>query len=324
MAKRMTIADIARNLELDYSTVLRILNNDFKNHKYNPETVKKVVEYAGKHNLIKNHVASALKNGKTFLIGISVPDLGASHFFAKLSSLISRGLLDHGYKAIISDTMDNPEQELQNIKDFISYRVDGIILSPFAQLPELSNLVKDIPVVTVDNNFYPEYDFIGLDETNAAEMLLEKMINTGSRKIGLAACYHAEERIKNFRKAAAGITLLTPSAEFMRNDAVDLQCEQFLKSGCDTIIGVNSNSLIQAVKYVNGKGLKVPHDIKLAGVDEVPLLNTFMPQVPMISQPIEKYASKAVEILIGKIDKKKLVEGEKFLFKGKLIGGTLK
>lgn len=321
----MTIADIARNLELDYSTVLRILNKDFKKHKYNPETVKRVVGYAEKNNLVKNNAASALKNGKSNLVGMLVPDLGSSPFFAQLASLISRELLKHGYKVIISDTMDNPEQELKNIKDFLSYQVDGIILSPFTQLPKLNSLIKNTPLVVVDNDLYPEFDFVGLDNMHAAEILIKELTDAGVKKAGLVVWYHTEKRIQAFIETAekAGLQLLLPSAELTKGDSLELQCQYFLKSGCNALIGINSKSLKAAAEYTQKNGLKVPDDVKLGGIDEIPLLNTFMPQVLILCQPTEEYAEKIVEILLGRMTKSPITENNRtFLFKGKMLGAS--
>ena len=321
MKNRMTIADIARDLKLDYSTVLRILNQDFKKHKFNSETVKKVVEYAEKHNLVKNRVASALKRGKSHLVGMLIPDLSASPFFAELASLISRKLLTHSYKLIISDTMDSSEQELKNINDFLSYQVDGIILSPFTRLSKLNNLIKNTPIVIVDNDLYPEFDFVGLDNSYAAEVLIAKLLAGGAGKAGLVFHYHAEKRVQAFLEEAkkAGLSLLLPPVELVSRDLLELQCEYFLKSGCDTIIGVSSSSLKAIVEYVHIKKLKVPEDVKLAGIDRVPLINIFMPQILTLGQPIAKYAEEVVRILLDKMEGIQVSDSsEKIIFKGEL------
>jgi DNA-binding LacI/PurR family transcriptional regulator len=323
MKNRMTIADIARNLKLDYSTVLRILNKDFQKHKYNPQTVKRVVEYAAKHNLVKNNVASALKVGRSHLVGMLVPDLSTSLFFAELASLISRKLLEHGYKVIISDTMDNPKQELKNVKDFLAYQVDGLVLSPFTRLSMLNKLIKTTPIVVVDNDLYPEFDFVGLDNTHAAEVLIRKMADAGVKKIGLVFCYHAEKRVQAFIDVVkkTGLTLLLPPAELAKWDHLESQCQYLLKSGCNAIIGINSNSIIAILEYVYKQGRGMPKEVKLGGIDEVPLVHMLAPELLMLRQPTEQYAAKIVEILLYKMQEKEISKNnKKFLFKGKLVG----
>jgi len=321
MKKRMTIADVARDLELDYSTVLRILNKDFKQHKYNPETVKKVVEYAERHNLIKNHVASALKSGKTALVGMCVPDLSSSPFFAELASLISRKLLQHGYKVIISDAMDDPEQELKSLNDFISYNVEGIIMSPYSRLKNLPDVIKDIPMIIVDNDLYDEYDFVGLDNVSTAKLLLEDMATAGIKKIGLLIYYQTEKRVKSFFDAARKfkIEMILPPEGLRKRAFLEEQCSYFQKSGCDGIIGINSNSLKAVVKHAVEKKIKVPESLKISGIGEIPLLEVLMPQVMMLQQPIETYASKVVELLTAEMQGLQKERGEKFLFTGKII-----
>ena len=92
MSKKTTIYDIAKALNITVSTVSRALSGF---PAISEATRKAVVEMAETLNYSPNRLASALKSGKTHIIGVIVPSVQA-HFFASIIHCIEDGLKDSG------------------------------------------------------------------------------------------------------------------------------------------------------------------------------------------------------------------------------------
>ena len=73
MAKYVTIMDIARELGISKSTVSRALSGDTGNVK--AETLKKILETAGRMGYHRNELAVNFRQQSTHNIGIIIPEI---------------------------------------------------------------------------------------------------------------------------------------------------------------------------------------------------------------------------------------------------------
>lgn len=73
--KKVTIQDIAAMLEINASTVSRALND---HPRISAGTKKRVMEAAARLNYDYNHIAAALRKGKSKIVGVIVPKLDRS------------------------------------------------------------------------------------------------------------------------------------------------------------------------------------------------------------------------------------------------------
>ncbi len=122
--EKSTIHDIARKLNITASTVSRALND----HPRISDATKKAVQKAAlKLNYQPNHIAAALRSGRSNIIGVIVPTVDRSFF-----SSVMRGIEEIAnvakYNVMICQTNDNYEKELATVNALINARVDGIIV----------------------------------------------------------------------------------------------------------------------------------------------------------------------------------------------------
>jgi LacI family transcriptional regulator len=123
LKKNTTIYDIAKALNITVSTVSRALNGF---PAISENTRRLVAETAKKLNYSPNRLASALKSGKTFIVGVIVPSV-QSHFFASVIHSIEEGLKDSGYRIILYQSNELVENEIKGVKTLLEAQVDGII-----------------------------------------------------------------------------------------------------------------------------------------------------------------------------------------------------
>ena len=78
MKKKITLKQIARELDVSISTVSKALRNSIE---ISEDTREKVQAFAKLYNYRPNNIALSLKNRKTKTIGVIIPEI-VHHFFS--------------------------------------------------------------------------------------------------------------------------------------------------------------------------------------------------------------------------------------------------
>jgi LacI family transcriptional regulator len=125
LKKKVTIYDIARELNVTVSTVSRALNDS---RSISIETKAQVRAMAAKLNYSPNKLAASLKSGKSYTIGVIVPS-AVVQFFASVIHSIEDHLKSAGYGILLYQTNESLSNEKQGVKTLLEAQVDGIIAS---------------------------------------------------------------------------------------------------------------------------------------------------------------------------------------------------
>ncbi len=116
-----------------------------------PQTADRVRAAIQELNYRPNAVARSLRLQRTRALGLVVPDL-ANPFFAELASAIEMRASGYGKALLLGNSLDSEERESDNLRTFIDYRVDGLIVVPVSSGSGSLSLLHelDMPVVIVD------------------------------------------------------------------------------------------------------------------------------------------------------------------------------
>jgi len=206
MYKPVTIKDIAIALNLSTSTVSRALRDGYE---ISGATKKTVMDYASKVNYQLNPIALSLKNGRSFSIGIVVPEL-ANSFFSQAIAGIESIAYERGYHTIITQTHDSSEREFVNTNHLAKRSVDGLLISMSSGTTDYSFLKNlhdnGLPIVFFDR-IINEFDTFKVTSDNfgGAYNATQALIRVGSKKIALLAnapqLSITNERMSGYRKA---------------------------------------------------------------------------------------------------------------------------
>lgn len=206
MFKPITIKDIAQALELSPSTVSRALSDSYE---INEETKKRVLEYAEKHNYRRNPMASSLRQGRSYSIGVVVCEV-ANSFFSQAIDGIESVAYGKGYHVIISQSHDSYEREVVNIQHLANRAVDGLLISMSAETKDFSHIVnlheQGLPIVFFDR-IIDVFDTHTVTSNNreGARIATQSLIDRGYRKIAhLANAPHlsiTNERLEGYEEA---------------------------------------------------------------------------------------------------------------------------
>ena len=206
MKKRTTIYDIANALDVTVSTVSRALSN-FPG--ISETTRKAVVEMAVKLDYKPNKLASALKSGKTYIIGVIVPSIQA-HFFASIIHSIEDELKDSGYSIIVYQSSESMAKEIKGVTTLLEAQVDGIMASLALETDDVSHFQEVIkqnkPLILFDRvEESLKVPTVTLNDFKAGFMAASHLIERGYKRIAFVTTSHKikifSERIEGYKEA---------------------------------------------------------------------------------------------------------------------------
>lgn len=148
----VTLKFLAEKLKMSVSTVSKALNNY---PTINEFTKKRVQEMAREFHFTPNKSAINLKERKSRIIGIILPNL-LDHFFTRSIYGVEQFATENGYNVIISQTHDELEKEIQSANMLLRSRVDGLIIAISKSTQDFTHLNQfehmGIPVVYYTRN----------------------------------------------------------------------------------------------------------------------------------------------------------------------------
>ncbi|MGV3706579.1 MAG: LacI family DNA-binding transcriptional regulator [Arcticibacter sp.] len=182
--KKVTILDIAKELNITFSTVARALND---HPAISANTKKAVREVAERLNYRQNKIASSLRSGKTNVIGVIVPSLEVT-FFSSVVYGIEQVMNANGYNILLYQSNEKMDQEANGIETFLQSRVDGIIASITTETTTFSHyeeiISRNTPLLFFDR--YPKElnaPSVSIDDYKGGFIATEHLIKQGYKRI---------------------------------------------------------------------------------------------------------------------------------------------
>lgn len=329
--EKATIHDIAEKLNITASTVSRAL----KNHpRISEETKKAVLKVAQKLNYQPNHIAAALRVGKSNIIGIIVPTVDRSFFASVIRGIEEIANTSH-YNVMICQTYDNYEKEVETVEALLNARVDGIIVSHGKETKDFSHFLKvkarGIPLILFDRtNNDLEVSQVAIDDFLGAYKATEHLIQQGCKRIAhftnTLNISIFKERHRGYREALINngfkydeslVISSNLQAEDGRNSMLQLLK---LKEIPDGIISSSALGIAGAMQVLKEKNINVPDQIALVGFSNEAFMTFTEPTITAVDQHSMRMGNAAADIFLQEInsDAQKFIP-QKIVLKPELI-----
>ncbi len=320
MKKKLTLKQIARELDVSVSTVSKALRDSAE---ISEDTRLKIKAFAKLYNYKPNNIALSLKNRKTKTIGVIIPEI-VHHFFTTVISGIEQVANEKGYHVIICMSNNSFDKEVINMELLANGSTDGFILSvaketqqkqDYHHLTEVIN--QGMPLVMFDRVIEEiNCDKVVIDDFQGAKKAIERLIALDCKKIGLITTVDyvsvGKLRTDGYLKALQDNNievdedLILKVEDFTNSEE---QIKQFLKGKkMDGLFAVNEHFAIYAIKAFLEEGLKVPDDIYVIGFTNGELSRQFIPSLTTVSQHGAEMGAKAATLLIKKLESEEGVE----------------
>ena len=321
--KPITIKHMARILNVSVSTVSRALH---KHPSIGMTTRLKVQALAKELNYEPNQTAIFFQKGKTFTIGVILPEL-AEAFFSTAISAIEDTAYRRNYTVLLAQSHDNEEKEKQLVEKMKKHRVDGLLVSVSKTTKNFEHfdLLKkyNIPVVFFDRippikNIHSVECNMEIGTMDAVSFLLQK----GHRSIGLingpSALLASGERKEGYIKAMTKNRLkydpsLVVSCD-LTEEGTKMALDQLLsnKRNPTAIVTFNDYVALYAIKHARYLNIDLDKDLQFVSYANLPIIN-YMDHMPVASVEQFPYlqGQKATDILLDLLSTKKQVHGDR-------------
>ncbi|WP_345003777.1 LacI family DNA-binding transcriptional regulator [Snuella lapsa] len=293
--KRTTIKDIANVLDISPAAVSKALHGD---SRISAKTIEAVKEVAKKLNYQPNHLASALRKGKSNLVGVIVPKTN-SNFFSSVIQNIEEILNKEGYNIIITQSNESFKKECNNIDALLFTQVDGIIASMANETIDLDYYEKiksyGIPLILFDrgeNNL--NVDYIGIDDYQSSHLIIEHLVGQGCKRIAhIGGFKHTRiynNRIRGYVDAIKKHNLplddelLFESSLTIEDGREKMNQLLALKNRPDAVYVAGDYAALGALQVLKENRINIPKDIALVGFGNEPFTSMVSPTISSINQ----------------------------------------
>ncbi len=314
MKKKLSIKDIAAQLNVSTTTVSFILNGKAKEKRITDDMVEKVLGFVDKVGYKPNLLAQSLRTGKSNIIGLLVENI-ANPFFATIARQIEDIAYKNGYKIIYTSTDDDTQKTKNYLQIFKDRQVDGYIIAPPMGIEkDIIELVKTGKPVVLFDRLLPELtnvDYVGINgEESVYHAMLHLRVN-GFKNIAFITTdslqTQMEDRLSGYEKAAKELGLATQVKRIPFNQtkaAFEKQITSFLQknSALDAVIFATNYLGVSGLKAIKLMGLNIPKDIGVLVFDDNDLFELHTPSISTIAQPIEAIAQQVISILLNKLN----------------------
>lgn len=329
--KRTTIKDIANVLNISAAAVSKAMHGDSRISTKTKEAVQRV---AKELNYQPNHLASALRSGKSHLVGVIIPKTN-SNFFSSVIQNIEEVLNKEGYQIIITQSNESYQKECDSIDALLFTQVDGIIASMANETVDLQHYQKikskGIPLILFDRGENDlNVDYIGIDDYNSSHVIVEHLVQQGCSRIAHIGGYkHTRiynNRIRGYIDALKkhqlplDDELLIESSltiEDGRNKMLQLLS---LKQRPDAVYVASDYAALGALQVLNENLIKIPDEIALIGFGNEPFTDMVAPKISSMNQHSAEIGKLAALTFLNHAKKKTVLQTlNKQILEAKLI-----
>lgn len=314
MQKKLSIKDIARELNISATAVSFILNGKAKEKRISAEVVKKVEKFVAKTGYKPNSLARSLRTGKTHTIALMIEDI-ANPFFANIARQIEEKAYKSGYKIIYSSSDNNSEKTKELIQMYRERHVDGYIITPPEDIKtEINALIAaGLPVVLFDRSVPDtDCDSVVINNEQSTYEAARHLTQQGFKNIAFITLNslqsQMQDRLNGYERALAEKKLtssvkelsyasVTDSEELIRHISAFLKRKPELDG---VLFGTNYIG-VSGLKAIRNMGLNIPGDLAVVSFDDHDVFQLNSPSITAISQPIEKIAEKLITLLLGRL-----------------------
>lgn len=171
----ITIKDVAKHAGVSTATVSRYMNQREMLSERAQSKVRRAIEALGYQ---PDPTARALQSKKSSMIGLVVPVVDYA-FFSRLTDAVEQACSRYGYKLLLCQSAYDAEKELEMVSLLKANKVDGILLC--SRLGDASLYTKnDFPIISIDREI-PGVPSVTADNYNGGVLAAEALFRAGSR-----------------------------------------------------------------------------------------------------------------------------------------------
>lgn len=309
---RVTLKDIARQLNLSMPTVSRALAD---HPDISAATKERVREVAQALHYIPNYRARYLRTKHSRLIALIVPEMNM-FFVPSMITGINRVVQQNDYSLIVFQSENSIVQERRLAEYCTHLSADGVLVVLSSETTDVSHLdvLRDcgIPVVLLDRTIdTTKLSTITIDDQEAGREAAAYLLDKGhSRCIGVFGDQRqriSALRLKGFRRAHAERGLPVADSQLLRITLLgelEQQLDRALAEHPDVsaIFTMTDELLVYTHHLLMRRGIRVPDEVSLLAISDGEAPSFLHPNVTHFRHAGVEVGERTAHFLIGLIE----------------------
>ena len=305
---RPTIRDVARLAGVSHQTVSRVIN---KRENVTPETQERVEAAIRKLGFRPNAIARSMANGRTHTLACISPNL-TDYTFASVIEGAEQEARQHGF-FLLSSSAEDAERFHSLADELVNHRrVDGLmVINPYVDR-RFESIPANFPTVYVGAAPRDgKISSICLDDEHVAYEATKHLLDLGHRSIAMVTGPMEEDcsrdRDAGYRRALEDAGLKYDPHLVIDGDwsasSGQAGFAHFNEQGLQptAVFAQNDRMALGILRAARDLGLRVPGQLAVIGVDDMPLSSYFDPPLTTMRQDMAQIGREAARLLIQAI-----------------------
>jgi len=312
---KTTIQDIARELNVTASTVSRALNG---HEAISDATKQAVVRTAQRLKYRHNKIASALRLGKSKIIGVIIPS-AEINFFGSVVHGIEKIASERDYNILIYQSNEQTIFEQKGVETFLRSRVDGVLASISKETTSLDHYIeikkRGVPLILFDRTSdLLEVPSVVVDDYLGAFKATQHLIDQGCKRI---AHIGGQQHVPIFKQRLKGYTAALKKNGFSLSKELIKYGEVSIGSGTacmnelltlsnppDGVFAVEDFTALGAMQAIKASGKQIPEDVAVIGFANEAFGAYLTPSLSTVDQQTIKMGETAAQLFFDLIENK--------------------
>ncbi|MBU4272539.1 MAG: GntR family transcriptional regulator [Planctomycetes bacterium] len=285
------------------------------------ETAGLVCRRAGSGSYVQ-----ALAEPRNRTLGLLIQGLGETEIFEPICGEIARRVHAHGFSLLWGDCVPRDlHGKIGQLKDvcqnYIDHKVAGVFFAPLSRCSQNDGEINlqtaealdraGIQVVLLDRDFeeFPnrsKYDLVGVDNRQAGYLLAKHLLELGCRRIDFIShplvAFSVRERIAGYCDALFDHGVQVQPEWIWRGDVEDdAFAEQVMADTAEAYVCANDLTAGHLMQRLLAKGIRVPQDVRVVGVDDVKYARLLPVPLTTARQPCRDIGTVAVATMMQRI-----------------------
>jgi DNA-binding LacI/PurR family transcriptional regulator len=307
-----TMKDIADECGVSLSTVSLVLNN---NPRISDETRRKVLATVERFGYLPDSHARGLALRSSRSISVVVPNLNhvfADIYFGEIVSGIYEQASEEGYKLLLDVANPKFVESKEYLNVMKSRRADAMLFIASSIHDEYLREFEGSPhAFILVNHYFPssKLNFIAVDYRHSARLAAEHLRELGHRHVGLIAGTNTHtglafrdaflDQFKRNGSEATPVPWVDGGKDWSEEGGYQAARDLLGRDPRITaIMAGNDRMALGAMRFLHEKGLRIPGDVSVMGVDDMPQASFMTPRLSTIHHPIYRVGQLACQQVI--------------------------
>ena len=307
---RITIEDVATAAGVSATTVSHVYSGHRPVKSQTREHVERIAAELGYR---PSAVAKSLRVQRTDTVMIVIPDI-TNPFYPRFARGVQDTLRTRGYHTLLCNTDAVESEERAYIEEALDRRVDGVVFVGFrVGVADLAEFVsQEIAVVLIgDNPAESKIDGVRFDDQAAAAEATAYLIASGRSPVahiaGPGDTAVGRSRLDGFRQACADAGFdvadeLVIEGDFTQQGGIEgMRRLLALPVPPRSVFCTNDMTALGALRVAHERGLSVPDDVAIIGVDDIDLAALTHPPLSTVRFSTDVLGRTCGELLLDRM-----------------------